>query len=175
MANPSKITSESQTSNSSDNMATKNEHQSLPKDKFEFLKDLTSAEEYHGVKTFYQHLCNVSNFLKSQSLPQEISDAGLFHSVYGTEFYHFQSSSITRDVVRGYIGEYAEELVYIFCGLRKDRFLSILNNTPGWSEQKHLDLCRLEYANFWDGKEDRDVKYQMDCLSETIARLESKC
>ncbi|KAK5997617.1 hypothetical protein PT974_02981 [Cladobotryum mycophilum] len=175
MATPSKIASENQTSSSSGNMPISGEeHQPPAKDKFSFLKELTSAEEYHGEKSFYQHLFNVYSFLKSQSLPDEVCDAGLFHSVYGTEFYHFQSTSITRDVVCGYIGEYAEELAYIFCGLRKDRFGSILNNTPGWSERQHLDLCRLEYANFWDGKEDRDVQSQMDLLSQTIARLESK-
>ncbi|KAK4152715.1 hypothetical protein C8A00DRAFT_34565 [Chaetomidium leptoderma] len=151
------------------------EHQAPPQDdKFAFLKELTSADEYHGEKSFYQHLFNVYSFLKSQSLTDSVCDAGLFHSIYGTEFYHFQSAAVTRDVVRGYIGEYAEELAYLFCGLRKDRFGSILHNTPGWSEQQHLDLCRLEYANFWDGKEDRDVQSQMDLLGETIARLESK-
>ncbi|ETS74360.1 hypothetical protein PFICI_14226 [Pestalotiopsis fici W106-1] len=175
MATPSIIVSENQTLTSSGKMSiSEAEHQPLAKDKFTFLKELTSAEEYHGEKSFYQHLVNVYNYLESQSLPQEVCDAGLFHSVYGTEFYHFSSASITRDVVRGYIGEYAEELAHTFCGLRKDRFLSILNNVPGWDKQKHLDLCRLEHANFWDGRNDRDVKSQMDALSKTIAQLESK-
>lgn len=149
------------------------ESQPQAKDKFTFLKELTSAEKHHGKTSFYQHLFNVYSYLKSQSLHDEVCDAGLFHSVYGTEFYHFQSAAITRDVVRGYIGEYAEELVHIFCGLRKGRFGSIVNNTPGWGVRQHLDLCRLEYANLWDGKEDRNVQDRMDILSQTIARLES--
>ncbi|KAG6041155.1 hypothetical protein E4U41_005793 [Claviceps citrina] len=142
------------------------------KDKFSFLQALTSAEEYHGDKSFYQHLLNVYTFLRSQSLPDEVCNAGLFHSVYGTENYHFRSEQVTREVVRGYIGQYAEELVFLFCGLRSDRFGCILHNTPGWAPRQHLDLCRLEYANFWDGREDRDVGEQMRLLGQTMARLE---
>ncbi|KAF2105679.1 hypothetical protein BDV96DRAFT_592108 [Lophiotrema nucula] len=170
MATPRKIAGENQTSSSSSSNVPNPEGDQRQA----FLKELTSADEYHGEKSFYQHLFNVYSYLKSQSLPDEVCDAGLFHSVYGTEFYHFQSATITRDVVRGYIGEYAEELAHIFYRLRKDRFASIVNNTPRWGVRQHLDLCRLEYANFWDGKEDRNVQDQMEILSQTIARLESR-
>lgn len=140
-------------------------------DMFEFLKELTSTKK-HYKKTFYQHLYNVYCYLKAQSLPEEVCNAGLFHSIYGTEFYDFQSAAITRDVVRGYIGEYAEELVYIYCGLRKDRFRSIINNAPGWGAQQHLDLCRMEYANFEDVKENPVVWDRMERLRQVIAGLE---
>lgn len=173
MTTPQKIASENQTSGSSSDMPISKEDKTLAQDKFAFLRELTSADEYHGEKSFYQHLFNVYSYLKSQSLHNEVCDAGLFHSVYGTEFYHFQSATITREVVRGYIGEYAEELAHTFCSLRKDRFGSIVHNTPGWGVRQHLDLCHLEYANFWDGKEDRDVQDQMNLLSQTIAQLES--
>jgi hypothetical protein len=143
-------------------------------DKFAFLQELTSAKVHHGERSFYQHLFNVYSYLKSQSLPDEVCDAGLFHSIYGTEFYRFQSTAITREVVRGYIGEYAEELVHIFCGLRKNRFGSIVHNTPGWGVRQHLDLCRLEYANFWDGRDYRNFEKQMEILSQTMARLKSE-
>lgn len=146
----------------------------LVHDKFTFLRELTSRKKHHGNKSFYQHLCNVYGYLKSQSAPDEVCDAGLFHAIYGTEFYDFQSSAITREVVRGYIGEYAEELVYIFCGLRNGRFRSIINNTPGWSAEQHLDLCWVEFSNLLDHKGFRDVEERLEILGQTIRRLEAE-
>ena len=173
MAAAPKNTGEHQTSSSSGNVPMQKESQSQTLDKFEFLKELTSGWDYRGERSFYQHLLNVHNYLKSQSLPDEVCDAGLFHSIYGTEFYHFQNAAVTRDVVRSYIGEYAEELAYIFCGLRKDRYRCIVNNTPGWDVRLHLDLCRMEYANFWDSKEVPFLQSRMETLRQTIARLEN--
>ena len=142
--------------------------------KFVFLKRLTGKRRHHGDVTFYQHLFNVYSILKDQSLPDEICDAGLFHSIYGTEYYQFQNSAVTREVVRGFIGEYAEELVYIFCGFKKDRIGSIIRNTAGWPPQQHLDLCRVEYANLRDGKESIELERQLEAVKETIVRLESE-
>ena len=154
-------------------MSVRGDSQPLVHDKFTFLKQLTSVLKHHGKKSFYQHLFNVYGYLKSQSLSEDVCDAGLFHAVYGTEFYDFQSAAITREVVRGYIGEYAEELVHVFCGLRNGRFRSIVHNTPAWSAKQHLDLCWVEYANLWDHKDFRDVNGKMETLSQTIRRLET--
>src|ERR1700761_6963820 len=103
--------------------------QSGPQDKFAFLQEITGTQK-HGNRTFYQHLFSVYTYLKDHGAPQEVCDAGLFHSVYGTASYEFQDDRITRDVVRGFIGDYAEELVYVFC-TAKDRFKVIVNNTMG--------------------------------------------
>lgn len=142
-------------------------------DKFAYLQALTSSSR-HGKKSFYQHLLNVHNYLQSQSLSPEVCDAGLFHSIYGTEFYQFEDATITRDAVRGYISEYAEELVHMYCGLRKGRFKAIADNTMGWSTRQHLDLCWLENANCWDVKENRDVEEQLNTLGHTIRRFEEE-
>lgn len=75
--------------------------------------------------------------------------------------------------MRGYIGEYAEELVHIFCGMRKGRFNAIVNNTQGLSKQQHIDLCHVEFANLWDQNKDGDLDAKMDILNQTIARLEN--
>ena len=74
--------------------------------------------------------------------------------------------------MRGYIGEYAEDLVHVFCGLRSGRFRSIVNNTPGWITRQHIDLCWVEYANLWDHQHFRDVNERLDTLSQTIRQLE---
>jgi hypothetical protein len=145
--------------------------QSHAKDKFTYLEEVTASKGWHNKRSLYQHLFNVYDFLKQQLLPDAVCDAGLFHSIYGTEFYDLTNDQITRDVVRGYIGEYAEELVHTFCELKKDRYLAIVNNTPGWDIWRHFDLCCIEYANFWDGRNVRDVREELRNLSQTIAHL----
>jgi hypothetical protein len=142
-------------------------------DKFKFLQGLTSSSKHRG-KSFYGHLFNVYMHLKEQNFSKEVCDAGLFHSIYGTEFYEFHNNRITRDIVRRYIGTYAEELVYIFCSIKKDRFGTIVDNRLGLSKQQQLDLCYVEFANGWDQREHRKVDdRRFDILSQTIARLEN--
>ncbi|KIV82649.1 hypothetical protein PV11_04745 [Exophiala sideris] len=145
--------------------------QSATQDKFAFLQDITGAQK-HRKKTFYQHLLNVYTYLKEHGAPEEICDAGLFHSIYGTELYEFQDNRITRDVVRGFIGNYAEELVHVFC-TTKDRFKVIVNNTMGLGARQARDLCCIEFANKWDQNGDGRYRKQLIMLAETIVRLES--
>ena len=145
--------------------------QSAPQDKFAFLQEITSTQK-HAKKTFYQHLINVHTYLKERGAPEEVCDAGLFHSIYGTESYEFQDSRITREVVRGFIGNYAEELVHVFC-TTKDRFKAIVHNTMGLSDRQARDLCCIEFANKWDQNQDRRYRKQLIALGEAIVRLES--
>ncbi len=145
--------------------------QPASQDKFAFLQEITGTQK-HGNKTFYQHLLNVYTYLKEHGAPEEVCDAGLFHSIYGTELYDFQNDRITRDVVRGFIGNYAEELVYVFC-TAKDRLQVIVNNTLGLSARQARDLCCVECANKWDQNKDRKYREQLIMLGETIVRLES--
>ncbi|KIX95538.1 uncharacterized protein Z520_08658 [Fonsecaea multimorphosa CBS 102226] len=140
-------------------------------DKFTFLQSITATQR-HIQKSFYQHLLNVYTYLKTHGAPQEVCDAGLFHSIYGTESYSFSSDRITRDVVRGFIGEYAEELVYLFCTTR-NRFRAIVNNDLGLDRRKARDLCVIEFANAWDQNKGRRYQERLIMLGEAIVRLES--
>lgn len=143
-----------------------------PPDKFAFLQEITGTQKHGKTKTFYQHLFNVYTYLEERGASAEVCDAGLFHSIYGTESYEFQNDRVTREVVRGFIGEYAEELVYVFC-TTKDRFNVFVNNTMGLSTRQARDLCCLEFANKWDQNKDRRYRDQLIKLAEEIVRLES--
>ncbi len=111
--------------------------------------------------------------LKEENAPEEICDAGLFHSIYGTEFYKYQNNKITRDIVRRIIGGYAEELVYIFC-TSKNRFNVIVKNTRGLTNQQVIDLCHIESANLSDQNETGIYDQKLDILSDTIVRLQNE-
>jgi hypothetical protein len=70
----------------------------ISQEKFEFLQRYTSNQRHYR-KTFMQHLVGVHNILSQYGERQELCDAGLFHSIYGTEFYQFDHVSCAVDVV----------------------------------------------------------------------------
>ncbi len=88
----------------------------LTSTKIEFLKSVGAGEIPHRNKTLLEHLIGVSEILKEMNAPEYIQDAGLFHSVYGTTYFHHQTVS-DRQVVQDLIGEKAELLAYLFCAL----------------------------------------------------------
>ena len=103
----------------------------------DFITSITSDIEHSGI-SLASHLLGVYSFLRLAKAPEYVCLAGLFHSIYGTEFYD-AGIKIDRTHVRNYIGKEAEVLVFLFCHLR-DRDISILK-----SENK--DLMFISYAN----------------------------
>lgn len=90
----------------------------------------------HSKTTLSNHLLGVYSLLLQAKAPTYLCLAGLFHSVYGTEY--FDSESImTRQEVKNYIGKEAEELVFLFCHLRER------DNTILKSENKDLVFLGL--------------------------------
>jgi len=114
--------------------------------KIDFLKQLGSDKFKHRNQSLLEHLIGVRDILKKWGAPEYVQDGGLFHSVYGTTFFHLQMTT-DRDAVRDLIGEKAEELAYWFCFLDPPRALriSILEN-----EQLKKDLLLIDKANAED-------------------------
>ena len=101
----------------------------------------------HSGKSFFEHLYNTFLILEQREAPRDVCIAGLFHSVYGTEF--FQRAIVSpddRSFIQEMIGEYAETLVYAFCTL-KDRLLSLLENRPNYSQTFRRDMLMIACAN----------------------------
>ena len=109
----------------------------------DFLKDITRGVSHSGI-TFFQHCCNVYKILKLQHQPEHICMAGLFHSVYGTEFFNGIKFD-DRGMIKAIIGERAEELVFRFCNLY-NRDKQLLD--PAWADS---EVVLLSYANLLDG------------------------
>jgi Rps23 Pro-64 3,4-dihydroxylase Tpa1-like proline 4-hydroxylase len=97
-----------------------------------------SKQISHGHGAYLQHCLEVYNILTDKHCSEDVRLAGLYHSVYGTEFFD-AGVNITRETVRSVIGEYAEELVHSFCTI-ENRDLTILNSG-------HPDLFDIALAN----------------------------
>jgi len=72
--------------------------------------------EHTGSSTFDQHLKGVQAVLRYWNSPKYLTDAGLFHSIYGTEGFQGFSIPLTeRSAIQDLIGMKAEKLAYVFC------------------------------------------------------------
>jgi hypothetical protein len=99
----------------------------------------------HCDTNLFDHLLGTYKILKKNGKPEYICWAGLFHSVYETEYVSF-NTVYTRAQVISIIGEEAENLVYIFCNLNP-RINKLLNREDIWSNQVYADLLDIEIAN----------------------------
>jgi Rps23 Pro-64 3,4-dihydroxylase Tpa1-like proline 4-hydroxylase len=102
----------------------------------------------HGRDYYISHCLGVYTFLKQLSSPTEICLAGLFHSVYGNEFFN-PELNLDRNIIKEYIGEQSEDLVHTFCTI-ENRDIAILKNTNNFDERKRKDLIFINYANLID-------------------------
>ena len=102
-----------------------------------------------------------------------LRDAGLFHSVYGTESYQSQTIPIElRPRVVRLIGEEAERLAWLFGVMKKESFYALLGTGEGCithrqlgapvalSRQDMRDLCDLTVANWLEQRPRAPEQYQ---------------
>lgn len=70
----------------------------------------------HSGRSLFDHLVGTHDLLQRWGNREEVCNAGLFHSIYGTR--HFKTMSWpleNRHVIRELIGREAEWLAYLFC------------------------------------------------------------
>ncbi len=74
----------------------------------------------HSGRSLLEHLIKTYDILKAAGQSEDVCNAGLFHSVYGTS--QFKTKTLTfddRDIVRGLIGDHSENVAYLFCRLNR--------------------------------------------------------
>lgn len=107
----------------------------------EFFKQLGAADIGHSNNTYLAHAVGVYRDLKSWGCTEEVCDAGMFHSVYGTElFQKFTLPLERRGEVRALIGERAERLAYINCALMR----ASLDHSVEQNKNSHLIKDRFK-------------------------------
>ena len=94
----------------------------------------------HGHGLYVQHCLDVYNLLTDRGCSAEVRLAGLYHSIYGTDFFN-SGLEVTREKIQSIIGNHAEELAYNFCSIT-DRDNTILNGNN--AELFEIALANLE-------------------------------
>jgi hypothetical protein len=92
------------------------------------LEELGVSDRRHlAGRSRAEHLTATFEILADWDAPEEVTLAGLFHSVYGTEAFDHPSlppDGLSRLKVRNAIGAAAERLAYMFCALEREMFLA---------------------------------------------------
>ena len=104
-----------------------------------------STDKMHGDQDYFSHCINIYNILISAGANTTVCKAGLYHSIYGNDYFD-GISNITRDNVRDIIGNQSEELAFMFCQFR-NRFQNILENSFKLPPEIDKSLTLIEYAN----------------------------
>lgn len=105
-----------------------------------FLIDLGTIVTEHSGRTLFDHLKGTHDLLRDWGNDEDVCNAGLFHSIYGTKTFHHVSIT-DRRAVREQIGDYAELLVTTFRTKDRPFFASIMN------ERMRSQLMEIEAAN----------------------------
>lgn len=124
----------------------------------DFLVNLGIERIDHTQKTYLAHLIGVYRLMESRGCTEELCQAGMFHSIYGTELFQgFKLPLESRAEVRALIGERAERLAYINCAMDRatldqaleqpDQSPRVVDRLTGeifpLSREDFDDLCRI--------------------------------
>lgn len=130
--------------------------------KIGFLCERGAATRPHSAVSLLSHLLGTRELLVEWGCPEALCDAGLFHSVYGTEdFGHAVVPATARTPVRELLGARAERLAYVFGTMERDSLYETVRS-PGphavtrradhrsiaLGRDEVADLCHLVLANW---------------------------
>jgi hypothetical protein len=119
----------------------------------DFLVKLGIEKVPHSQKNYLGHLIAVYRFMKDAGCTEEVCQAGMFHSIYGTEqFQGFKLSLDQRDVVRDLIGDRAERLAYLNCAMNR----ASLDEAVARQEEPYRIVDRITGAEVTLTREDFD-------------------
>lgn len=122
----------------------------------------------HSNKTFFEHLFNTMLNLESRKNDKDVLLAGLFHSIYGTEYFQ-HNLHISREFVKNLIGDYSESLAYEFCTI-KNRYHTLMTNSNNYSDIMHKDLVEIEIANLKDQNHNNRYEDRISELDNVISK-----
>lgn len=121
--------------------------------RLKFLREANTDGLPHSERHLLDHLLGTRRLLVEWGARPALCDAGLFHSVYGTEHYQPQAIPLAmRDAVRELIGAEAETLVWLFAIMRRETFDQNLERRGELTVQDRLtgELIPLAAAQFED-------------------------
>jgi hypothetical protein len=112
----------------------------LPPDVSNLLDRLgTRRKPHEGGRTLREHLEGTYGRLIRWGNAEPVCLGGLFHSIYGTEFYPHPSASLDdRPTIRACIGEEAERFAYLYSFGDRARLLANIGKPDAYAV---LDRC----------------------------------
>ena len=116
-------------------------------DYIQYMIKLGADKIPHRDEDLLTHSVRVSGMLYSYGRSMDEVKAGLFHSIYGTEFQRYKIK-VSRKEVKRVIGKNSEHIVNLFCTLN-DRVNTILYG-KGLKDPDKTNLRWLEYCNIKD-------------------------
>lgn len=120
--------------------------------KIQLLKKYGADVQPHSGRVFLEHLEGTAKLLQNMGCRQALIDAGLYHSIYGTEFFKPWNSP-TREEVKAVIGEEAEYLAWVFCKLDRKKLsannskMLLLDGSSIENVSLHQDMLYIALAN----------------------------
>jgi hypothetical protein len=91
------------------------------KDLTNYLVALGTADIGHSGKGYLAHAIGVYNVMKACDCSEDLCNAALFHSIYGTQqFQGFTLPLDKRSELQALIGAYAEKIAYLNCFMYRD-------------------------------------------------------
>lgn len=115
------------------------------------LAQISGIDKSHSGRTLRDHLCGTYRILKEWSEPQHVCLAGLFHSIYGTEYFMSTLTLNERAQVEKMIGPEAEKLVYFFCMMsRRSLYENFSNPYPQIFCRQDLKMIEIELDTLMD-------------------------
>ena len=135
----------------------------------------------HSRESLVRHLEATSGLLRAWSSRKALCDAGLFHSVYGTDtFAKAIVADAERTAVQDIIGAEAESLVWLFgrCSQQSivdsakfgGSFIDRVDCTElTLTDQQRRDLCELSAANWLEQRPRLDADVQSQLLAAVRA------
>jgi hypothetical protein len=104
-----------------------------------FLRNANTQGMPHTDGALLDHLLGTRRLLVEWEARPAVCDAGLFHSVYGTEYYELKAVPLTmRHEVQQLIGEEAESLAWLFCMMRRETLLENVKQRGNFRAQHRL-------------------------------------
>lgn len=106
----------------------------------EFFRSIGAPDVPHTGVTYMGHCFNVYRDMKEWGYSEELAQAGLFHSIYGTGlFQKFKLELDRRGEIRDVIGERAERLAFLNCSIDYEQFdAEVLRGEPPYRMRSRL-------------------------------------
>jgi hypothetical protein len=125
------------------------------------LRSVKTDQIAHSERALLDHLLGTRQMLVDWGARPALCDAGLFHSVYGTEHFAPTPAELSRrPEIQRLIGPEAEQLAWLFCIMRRDSFDENLNRAGDFGVRSRIndewiplsidqfhDLVTLTFAN----------------------------